>query len=97
MMLFSSLFKNVSPFLIHLMVNLIIYFIFYLQYCNGGDLADYLGGKHSCVQSPLLHFGVSSEDFNIITEFIFFIAVMGTLSEDTIRLFLCQLGKGCFL
>ncbi|GFG29073.1 hypothetical protein Cfor_09476 [Coptotermes formosanus] len=60
MMLFSSLFKNVSPFLIHLMVNLIIYFIFYLQYCNGGDLADYLG-------------------------------VMGTLSEDTIRLFLCQL------
>lgn len=33
-----------------------------MEYCNGGDLADYLSGK-------------------------------GTLSEDTIRLFLRQLGK----
>lgn len=33
----------------------------YFQYCNGGDLADYLAAK-------------------------------GTLSEDTIRLFLVQLG-----
>lgn len=22
---------------------------FHLQYCNGGDLADYLAGKHLCV------------------------------------------------
>lgn len=37
-------------------------FTLYFQYCNGGDLADYLAAK-------------------------------GTLSEDTIRLFLVQLGK----
>lgn len=36
------------------------FFIRYFQYCNGGDLADYLAAK-------------------------------GTLSEDTIRLFLVQL------
>lgn len=37
-----------------------VYFLVQFQYCNGGDLADYL-------------------------------AVKGTLSEDTIRLFLIQL------
>lgn len=41
---------------------LFIYLRILFQYCNGGDLADYLTAK-------------------------------GTLSEDTIRLFLRQLGK----
>lgn len=43
------------------LVTISVYF-FYFQFCNGGDLADYL-------------------------------SVKGTLSEDTVRLFLVQLGN----
>jgi len=45
---------------------------FYLQYCNGGDLADYLGGKDSYVWNTLLlSSGVSSENFSVIPECVF--------------------------
>lgn len=62
MMLKRNLLKlQISMFVLPLLINQHLIFDL-LQYCNGGDLADYLTAK-------------------------------GTLSEDTIRLFLRQLGK----
>ena len=55
--------------------------ISYFQYCNGGDLADYLNGEF--LKNP----------FEFADNFFLLSLEKGTLSEDTIRGFLKQLGE----
>lgn len=56
---------------------------FVLQYCNGGDLADYL---HSKRQTPLSRCRAAWRVANLDV-----CSGKGTLSEDTIRVFLQQI------
>ena len=65
-----------------------------MEYCNGGDLADYLSGMFSIKKSliKVLKY-LQKLKFNLFILFFLFIYSLakGTLSEDTIRVFLKQL------
>ena len=74
-----------------------------MEYCNGGDLADYLNGNcyflyfykiiYNIINIPLYIHNVTLDVFSNVFCFL----AKGTLTEDTIQLFLRQLGKPFFL
>ncbi|MCP6226395.1 protein kinase, partial [Klebsiella pneumoniae] len=52
-----------------------------MEYCNGGDLADYLSGKK-------INFFFFTNSWMHYLNYLIISLAKGTLSEDTIRLFL---------
>ena len=66
------------------------------QYCNGGDLADYLNGNFLSAQSSYHICQTQTWCRNLcksLKNLMIFFPAKGTLSEDTIRRFLRQLGR----